>query len=194
MSPKTADPVGILTSHIFTLQSFKWNGISLIDIFLAKLHVVCPVLFGIYGDEATENGRHRLAWWRGPDGGPWVSEQTHHERMTGLGAGFAAIAMRNYSKTELINPYPNYKYWQSLSYILNTPSEKITQTHFIVLKAILEDHETRFLEIFGSGAKVVLKQALLEFPKRNPKLERSVAAMALAGLADVLKKDKKMCL
>jgi len=194
VSPKTADPVGVIASHIFTYSTFRWNDTSLIDILLAKLHVVCPVLFGIYGDDTTNEGRRRIGWWRGVEGGPWVSEQRHCERMTGLGAGFAALGTRNYSKTEMKNPFPNYKYWQSLSYILNTPQQAITQTHLVVLKAMIESNETRILEIFGSAGKVVLRQALLEFPKRNPGLQRSVAAVALGGLADVLKKDKKIYL
>jgi len=194
VSPKTADPVGIIASHIFTMPAFRWNDISLIDVLTAKLHVVCPLLFGIYGDETNNPGKARIGWWREAGGGPWVSEQRHRERMTGLGAGFAALSARNYSKTELRNPFPNYKYWQSFSYILNTPAQDITQTHFVVLKAMIEYNETRMLELFGSAAIVLLRQALVEFPKRNPALERSVGAVSLGGLADVLKKDKKIYL
>ena len=194
VSPKTADPVGIIASHIFTMPAFRWNDTSLIDILVAKLHVVCPVLFGVYGDETTNEGKRRIGWWREADGGPWVSEQRHRERMTGLGAGFAALSTRNYAKTELKNPFPNYKYWQSLSYIMNTPQNNVTETHLVVLKAMIENNESRILEIFGSSGKVVLRQALVEFPKRNPRLERSVAAVALGGLVDVLRKDKKIYL
>ena len=192
VSPKTADPVGVIASHIFTMPAFRWNDLSLIDILLAKLHVVCPVLFGIYGDGITKEGKRLLGWWQ--EGTTWVSEQRHRERMTGLGAGFAALSTRNYSKTELKNPFPNYKYWQSLSYFLNTPPEDITETHFVVLKAMIENNETRFLEIYGSAAQTVLRQALVEFPRRSPRLQNSISAVALSGLADVLKKDKKMYL
>ncbi len=194
VSPKTADPVGIITSHVFTMPAFRWNDLSLIDVLIAKLHVVCPVLFGIYGDDTTNEGKHHIGWWRGADGGPWVSEQRHRERMTGLGAGFAALSVRNYAKTELRNPYPNHNYWRSLSYILNTPENAITETHFVVLKAMIEYNEMRILELFGSGGMVVMRHALVEFPKRNPAIARSVPAMALTGLADVLKKDKKIYL
>lgn len=110
--------------------------------------------------------------------------------MTGLGAGFAALAMRNYEKAKLDNPYPNVHYWKALAAIINVPPAEITQTHFVVLKAMIENYETRFLEFYGDAALAVLRVALLEFPSRGQ--QQSVAAKALAGLADVFRLTKKL--
>lgn len=194
VSPKAADPVGIVASHIFAISEFRWNGSSLIDILIAKMHVVCPVIWGIYGDESTKEGKLRLGWWQEDKDSKtptWVSSQEHNQRMTGLGAGFAALAMRNYEKAKLDNPYPNVHYWQALAAIINVPAAEITQTHFIVLKAMIENYETRFLEFYGDAAIAALRIALLEFPRRGEH-QHSVAAKALAGLADVLRLTKKL--
>ena len=192
VAPKSADPVGTIASHIFALNEFRWKGISLIDILIAKFHVVCPVLWGRYGDEKTMQGKMRLGWWRDDKGGPWVTEQRHAERMTGLGAGFAAIALRNYEKTRLENPYPHYRFWQALAAIVNVPPQEATQTHFIVLKAMIENNETRFLDFFGDAGIVALRKALIDFPRQAA--DNSVAAKAVAVLPDVLRRDKKLFL
>lgn len=193
VSPKSADPVGIVASHIFSIGEFRWQGLSLIDILIAKMHVVCPVIWGIYGDESTTEGKLRIGWWqeeKNTNSPTWVSSQEHNQRMTGLGAGFAALAMRNYEKAKLDNPYPNVHYWKALAAIINVPPAEITQTHFVVLKAMIENYETRFLEFYGDAALAVLRVALLEFPSRGQ--QQSVAAKALAGLADVFRLTKKL--
>ena len=87
VNPKTADALGILGTAIFAMPDFQWEGrLSFIDIFLAKYHVVCPVLFGVASNEdRTQRGKLGLGWRR--EDGAFVSEQRHFERMTGLGAG-----------------------------------------------------------------------------------------------------------
>lgn len=192
VSPKTADPVGLVASNIFAMDDFRWQGISLIDILISKMHVVCPVLWGVYGDESTAEGKSRLGWSREDQDGPWISEQRHQERMTGLGAGFAAIALRKYEKAKAENPYPNIKYWQSFAAIINVPQKLITATHMVVLKAMIEGSESKFLELFGNAGLVALRVALIEYPTKA--VPPSVAAKALAGLADVLRRDKKLFL
>ncbi|KAM0799743.1 GLE1-like protein-domain-containing protein [Usnea florida] len=191
VKPLIADNLGTVASHIFALDNFRWKGFSLIDILIAKFHVVCPVLFGILGDEQTLEGKKRLGWWREEDDGAFVPEQRHFERMTGLGAGFAGISLKNYEKARAQNPYPDKHYWTSLAGIINVPPDQITQTHFVVLKAMIENFESKFLQFFGDAAMAALRLGLVELPRRSPP---SVAAKSLAGLVDVLKRDKKLVL
>ena len=191
VKPLIADNLGTVASHIFALDNFRWKGISLIDILIAKFHVVCPVLFGIHGSERTVAGKQRLGWWREEGGGAFVPEQRHFERMTGLGAGFAGISLKNYEKARAQNPYPDKNYWTSLAYIINVSPQEITQTHFVVLKAMIENFEAKFLHFFGDAAIAALKLGLIELPRRSPP---TVAAKSLAGLVDVLKRDKKLIL
>ena len=112
--------------------------------------------------------------------------------MTGLGAGFAAISLRSYDKARLANPYPIHHYWRSMAIIVNTPPQEVQQTHFIVLKAMIEYNEGRILEFFGDAGLLALRKALVEFP--NVAGGQSIAARALAVLADVMRKDKRLFL
>ena len=191
VKPLIADNLGTVASHIFALDNFRWKSASLIDVLIAKFHVVCPILFGIYGDERTLEGKKRLGWWREEDGGAFVPEQRHFERMIGLGAGFAGISLKNYEKARAQNAFPDRHYWTSFARIANVPPQEITQTHFVVLKAMIENFETKFLHFFGDAAIAALRLALIELPRRSP---ASVAAKSLAGLVDILKRDKKLTL
>lgn len=186
---EAADPIGVVAVSVFAQQDLKWRGISLIDILFAKFHRDCPILWGIYGNDRTEGGRQRLGWAR--EDGVWVNEQSHSERMTGLGAGFAALSLRDFSKTKLQNPIPNTHYWRALACIVNTPPHAATQTHFLVLKAMVENYAGRFIGFYGQAAVVALRKALVEFPAQAPK---SVAASAVAVLPEVLKRDLRLTL
>lgn len=191
VKPQIAGPIGTVASHIFAISDLRWKEISLVDILIAKFHVVCPVLFGIYGDEQSVQGKQRLGWSKEKDGGPFVPQQRHFERMTGLGAGFAGISLKSYEKARVKNPYPDHHYWQAIARIANVPSDQITQTHFVVLRGMIEWYEGKFLLLFGDAALAALRHVLVELPKRAPP---SIAAKALAGLVDVLKRDKKLVL
>lgn len=191
VKPKIADSVGTVASHIFAVPAFRWKDISLIDILIAKLHVTCPVLFGIFGPENTKAGKQRLGWWRPDEESPFISQEEHFKRMTGLAAGFAGISLRNYEKAQAKNPYPEYNYWTSLARIANTPTAQMTQTHFVVLRGMIDTYEERFLQFYGDAAIAALRNVLIDLPRRSP---QSVPAKQLAGLVDVLKREKKLIL
>lgn len=187
VAPKAADPAGVLAISIFAAAEFRWSGLSLIDMLLAKFHVVCPVLFGVYGSETTERGRARLGWRR-EEGGGWIGEQKHGERMTGLGAGFGAVSLRDFRNSKNTNPYPCDKYWQALARITNTPPEEVTETHYIVLKAMVETHADKVMGFFGPAyGAAAIRRAVVEFPRQA--LKGSVAAGALRTLQTTLHKE-----
>ncbi|KAL8755051.1 MAG: hypothetical protein Q9199_003922 [Rusavskia elegans] len=192
VSPTIADPIGTATVNVFAKDEHLVNGISLIDILIAKFHRVCPPLFGIYGSESTDQGRERLGWWRDQSGGPWVPTQMHQDRMTGLGAGYAAISLRNFENSRMTNPYPPYHYWRTLTGILNVPAGQVTDTHLVLLRALLANSEPRFLMAYGECAKQLMQFAVNEYPKRAPK--DSVAATLLSNLGNTWKKDRKLYL
>lgn len=186
-----ADPIGTIASHIFALGDFQWNGYTLIDILIAKYHVACPVLFGIYGPENTNVGKARLGWAReGGSRGPFVGLQQHSQRMAGLGAGFAGISLRNYEKAKHKNPYPATKYWTAFSDIVNVPVDQRTETHAMVLKAMIEGYEERFLLFYGNAAMCALRMAIREFPRRVEAPGMSMRALGLLG--DVVLKERKI--
>ncbi|KAK6833697.1 GLE1-like protein-domain-containing protein [Apiospora arundinis] len=184
-SPKSADPVGVVTAQLFSAKEFLWRGQSLIDILMAKFRVVCPVVFGYRGSDKTEQGRIRLGWRK--DGGTWISEQQHNDRMMGLGIGYASIALRDFSKSSNINPWPPSRYWKSMANIVNTPPAEMTDTQCIVLKSMLNQHEEKFINFYGSAAVAALRRALVEWPNSAPK--KTPGVMGLQVLAVMYKKD-----
>lgn len=188
--PETADPVGICVAATLSDPDFLWRGESFMDMLLAKFRIVCPVLFGYRGSEKTEQGRQRLGWWK--DSGRWVAEQQHMDRMTGLGAGFAAISLRNFAVSKKTNPFPPREYWAAMARIVNTPSAEISNTQCVVLKAMVENYEQKFIEFYGTAGVAALRTALLEFPARAP--QKSAAVNSLEVLAQLLRKDTGLVL
>jgi nucleoporin GLE1 len=166
-SPQSAEPIGTIAVRIFSANEFRWQGVSLIDILLAKFHAKCPLLFGLTG--ATGSG----------------------EAMTGIGAGFAALSLRDFGKSALKNPFPPTNYWQSLAGLLNTPPDRIGEVHCILLKAMIENHAARFIRFFGQAAIVALRKAIVEVPKHAPK---GAANSALSTLRVTLRRDLHLTL
>ncbi|KAL3427931.1 GLE1-like protein [Phlyctema vagabunda] len=185
VSPKAADPIGVVAVSIFSKPDLLWRGESLIDILMAKMRISCPVLFGVRGNEGTEEGRARLGWKK--DGDHWVIEQEHNTRMAGLGAGYAAISLRDYSRTRLKNPYPPRYYWQTMASIVSTPANQTSSTQYMVLKALIDGYEQRFMMFYGHAARAALQVALVDFPSRAK--ESNVALSSLKVLADKLARD-----
>ncbi|KAH0497970.1 hypothetical protein TgHK011_005251 [Trichoderma gracile] len=184
-NPKAADPIGVFTAHIFSQKDFQWRGESLIDILMAKFRVVCPVLFGLRGSDRTERGRLAIGWKK--DGPGYITEQTHNDRMTGLGAGFASISLRDFSKTSKANPYPPVNYWKALASIVNSSANETSNTQYVVLRAMIEGHEQRFLNFYGNAAIAALRLALIEFPKKAP--ANAAAAHSLLAMVELLRNE-----
>lgn len=189
-NPKAADPIGVVTAQIFSNKDFQWRGQTLIDILLAKFHKACPVLFGIRGNAKTERGRLALGWRK--DGPSWESEKSHNDRMTGLGAGFAAMSLRDFSKTSKTNPYPPTNYWKALANIVNTPENEITNTQMVVLRSMIEGYEQRFITFYGNAAVAALRVALVEFPEKA--VGKTTTAVAVQSLAKVLQSEAGLVL
>ena len=205
VSTHTAEPTGILLVQILSLEEFQFKAptsaptsapttIPMIDIFLAKYHAACPVLWGIHGPESTAGGKRRLGWRIEERGGQrgFVPDQQHYDRMNGLGAGYAAIALRNFSKTKLRNPYPPVNFWESLAGIVNVPPEQVTTTHLVVLRSMLENCTERFLMFFGNVGVAALRLALVEFPGRLPEgVRQGAACKAVELLVDKLRSERR---
>ena len=184
---RKADAIGLFASQLLATAQVQWrNQISFWPFLLAKFARRCPVLFGVYGDEATTEGRTLLGW--GKADGVFVNGQRHAERMTGMAAGWASITLRDYNKSRLENPVPSWYFWQSAALIMNVPKNEVTNTHYIVLKALIEHNEARIIKLFGNYGKMILKQAVIAYPD-NAYTGSTVSAQALRLLGDVWEKD-----
>ncbi|KAF2496101.1 GLE1-domain-containing protein [Lophium mytilinum] len=184
------DPLGLMAVSIFSDDEFKWKGVSLFDLVLAKLHAQCAVLFGIYGKENTEQGRKRLGWRR--EGGEYDDPTTYMDRVRALGAGFASMTLRQFNKK--IPPIPAIEFWRALECIINVPSEEVTATHYYVLQGMLKGFVEKLIIQFGPEALVAVKMAVIDFPKRvtekTPNADSvRTAARTVEVLADVWKRD-----
>lgn len=185
-----ADSVGIMTTWLFSKPDYCVNGQSLIDIFWAKYHVVCPALFGINGSEKSQAGRKRLGWHKEDD--QWVTDQEHYTRMRGLGAGFSAITLRDFSKSRNRNPAPNRLFWEALARLVNTTANETQPTQFILVKNMIERYVPRIIAQFGRAGVVALRQGLVEFPKAGPRRKDGTtdpSVTALETLALKLQSD-----
>ncbi|RAK93585.1 GLE1-domain-containing protein [Aspergillus costaricaensis CBS 115574] len=187
-----AEPVGIVAAQIFSADAFIYKGCHMVDILLAKYRVVCPALWGFHGSEKTEGGRRALGWWReGPDG-PYISEQAHADRMTALGAGYAALTLRNFGKTARKNPFPNTMFWYTMHKILNIPPAEIQDTHVTLLSAMLKSSAERIVGFFGHIGLALMRKAIVELPDSLPRQSMSVNQLKL--LKDLYKREKNILL
>ncbi|RAH72778.1 putative RNA export mediator Gle1 [Aspergillus aculeatinus CBS 121060] len=185
-----AEPIGIVAAQIFSLDAFVYKGHHMVDILLAKYRVFCPALWGFCGSEQTEGGRRAVGWRRdGPDG-PWLSEQAHAERMTALGAGYAALTLRNFGKTTRKNPFPNTMFWQSMHKILSIPVDQIQDTHITLLTAMLKTSAERVVGFFGHVGLALMRLAIVDLPSQLPKETMSVKQLKL--LKNLYQREKNI--
>lgn len=188
-----AEPTGVLAAQIFPLPDYCFKGQhSLIDIFLAKLHLVCPPLFGIHGLESSVPGRTRLGWWKDAD--QFIPSARHHDRMTGFAAGFAALSLRNFSKSRLRNPYPPHHFWATLADILNLAPEAVQATHLTILRGLINGQSVeRFVLFYEEAAVAVLRRTVTQFVERLPEGTRKLPQAGLVrDLAEMLRREVKL--
>ncbi|OJD17619.1 hypothetical protein AJ78_02318 [Emergomyces pasteurianus Ep9510] len=193
ITPKYAEPLGVLTAQVFSMDAFTYNGISMIDLLLAKYHAVCPILWGFYGNEATDAGKAAIGWWRERNDqqhpGRFISPQTHEERMVGLGAGFAAISLRNFAKSTRKNPVPNTYFWRACANILNVPPSEVQDTHLLVLSALLRHSAPRIVGFWGDVGLALLRRAVVEFPASLGE-RKNAARASVEILRDVFVRER----
>jgi len=190
-NPNAAEPIGTVLVSVFANPNYLFRGVSLIEILMAKFRIVCPVLFGVRGNDKTEEGRARLGWKKDANDN-WISEQEHNDRMTGLGAGYASICLRNFSKSSMRNPWPATNYWFSLASISSTPQGETSSTQFVVTKALVDNYTSKFVGLFGDMGVRALHVVLEEFPRKAP--QGNVAASSLQVLAAKLRRDTGLVL
>ena len=198
VNPELADPIGVVVVQIFSRTEFLWRGETMIDILMAKVRVTCPVLFGVRGNEATEEGRARLGWIR-DESGSFISEQIHGTRMVGMAAGYAALCLRDFSKSKLKNPWHPTHYWQTMASIVATPTSQRSTTQYVVLRSMIDGYEGTFLKFYGNAARAALTVALVTFPKEAVAKDSTVplSSSAVGGvqvLADKLARDRGIIL
>ncbi|KAJ5097043.1 hypothetical protein N7456_007764 [Penicillium angulare] len=177
-NPLHAEPVGILAAQIFSLDSCVYKGIHLSDILWAKYRVFCPALWGFTGSEKTESGRRALGWGKDANGS-FISEQAHFDRMSALGAGFAAITLRNFGKSVRQNPFPTTIFWTSLHKLLSIPPKELQDTQVLLLQSMLRNSGERILGFFGQIGVAVIRKAVVDLPRAMDRSSMPINQLAL---------------
>lgn len=196
--PAQASFVGTIISGIFSMKEFQWRGGHFMDIMQAKFCKALPVVYGIRGSESTVEGRDRIGWRRHKtaDGQPgdFYEAAEHYDRMTGLAAGFAALALRDYTNAPTrVNPFPPHNWWWGMTAIVNTPENETTATLFTVLRFMIQGYEQSLFNIFGDKGKDQLFTSLVVFPYKgynNPEIKNKSAIKAIEAFAMKLHKEK----
>ncbi|KAF8420819.1 GLE1-like protein-domain-containing protein [Tirmania nivea] len=188
VSIKTANPIGVAVVSSLARDLLLANGRSFIDIIIARLWKKCPILQGVLGPEETVGQRMALGWQK--KAGEWEGDEQHINRMVGYCAGFAAIAGRNFMSTQnLNNPYPPFNLWFILAYMANNP-ERLTNTHFFCIKAILEVSGDALRKVYGpQGSKLadIIMGQLSQFGVK----QQFAGGFGLQALAAKFENDKK---
>ncbi|KAJ4380836.1 hypothetical protein N0V86_004198 [Didymella sp. IMI 355093] len=173
--------IGLIAASLFADQKYMWKGISLIDVLLAKMHHICPILFGMRGNMNTVQGQKCLGWM--PIDKQPPTGEIYMQRIRGLSAGFAAMSLRAFKTVPAL---PMSEYWRVVVHVCNTPSEDLYPGHFAILGGLLRDFYKKFLGFYGVQARGVLRRAIVDLPARAP--ERCKEA---AGIISVFQEQWK---
>lgn len=185
-----AEPIGTLVTKLFGTPALQYarqgdnllpsqKSQSLVPIFLAKYHKVCPGLFGITASQDTVQGRRKLGWRMIPahddetEKSKFYDKETQYDRVAGLTIGYSAFALRNASTVKIDNPYPPKYFWKSLAQLINLPPAQVQPLHLCILRNMFEhDAIKRFLLFYGDVGVALIREAYIEFPKRLPAILR----------------------
>ncbi|QQK46849.1 GLE1-like [Penicillium digitatum] len=187
-----AEPIGIIAAQIFSFDMFTYKGVHMSDIMWAKYRVVCPALWGFTGNDKTEGGRRVLGWWRSADTGSWITEQVHMDRMTALGAGYAAMTLRNFAKSPRRNPFPNTMFWASIHKILAISPSELQETQIALLAALLRSSGDRIIGFFGQYGLAMMHYVIVDLPRKLGR--ETMAVTQLSTLKELYLKEKNFAL
>jgi nucleoporin GLE1 len=206
INPASADPIGIMAVATFANVKYQINGIPLIDILWAKYHRACPPLFGINAPESTDDGRKKLGWAQEDDERTgkrvWVSGEAHYSRMRGLAAGFAALTLRDFSKSTKKSPVPNRLYWEAVARIVNMKAipQQQTASQYAVLKGLTDvTFIPRAIDFWGKIVMAILHAAFVELPRSATTQNRSNVNFngclkQLESMPEILQRDLSISL
>ena len=176
--------LSLIAASLYLDVNFMCNGtISMIDTLLAKLHRICPILFGIRGDLRANRAGLGLDKIH-----PNESDMNRYSQlMTGIGAGYAAITHKKFGKKAPAIPISEY--WRTVVLICNTPAEALYPGHFLVLQGLLRDNVRKFIMTYGVAAMAVLRRATIDLPNRIPHAQPNTpeARPGLAAAASLVK-------
>ena len=206
VNPRAAEPIGTLVAQIFALHDLQYplaqqsstsdtpKTTSLIPILLCKLLTSAPHLLSLsqptpYASSAQKlRMGHRLESETNTAGSAksLIPPSRQLDRLSGLGAGYTSISLRNFSRSKMINPYPPRLFWTALTGLLTTPAPNIEVGHVALVKAMLETGYERIMLFWGNAGVALLREAGIHWPARliaDPKIRvKEGIAAAVKGM------------
>jgi nucleoporin GLE1 len=168
-STRSADPIGVILSSTFADPEFCVEGKSFIDIFVARLLKANPILRGELGPvEDNVPDRRRLGWRQLPSGN-WETEEDYGSRIQALTSGYVAIAGRDFTRSQLKNPYPMFNLWHKLATLCNTPVDQLTTGHYYCARTLLERGAPKMVKVYGVQAAKLARIACREWAEEGIK-------------------------
>ncbi|KAF2447990.1 hypothetical protein P171DRAFT_429576 [Karstenula rhodostoma CBS 690.94] len=155
--------LSLIAASLYLDTKYMSKGtVTMTDTLLAKLHRVCPMLFGIRGNTKTDRAGLGLDKVQPNE----ADHNAYLQRMFGVGAGYAALTHRKFAQKPPAIPISEY--WRAVVLICNTPAEALYPAHFMTLQGLLRDNVRKFLATYGVAAKAVLRRATFDLPNRVP--------------------------
>ncbi|RPA72201.1 GLE1-domain-containing protein [Ascobolus immersus RN42] len=187
VNPKVAGPIGICLTSTLSRPAMMANGVSFLDILVARIWKRNMIVRGEIGPDATDADLKRLGYLKTEEG-KWEGKEEFSTRLGGLSAGYAAIASRNFTKASMSNPHPMHNLWFLYAHYLNTPAAKLTNSHYFAIKTMLETSMKTFVTLYAQQGVKMIDAIVGPFADEGVKLGRNGAA-SLKALGDVLKKE-----
>ncbi|KAL1599600.1 hypothetical protein SLS60_007403 [Paraconiothyrium brasiliense] len=178
--------LSLIAASLYLDPKYMLRGnVPMTDTLIAKLHRICPMMFGIRGNTTTNRAGLGLDKIHPNE----ADMNRYSQLMTGVGAGYAALTHRKFAgKPPAI---PISEYWRAVAMICNTPAEALYPGHFLCLQGLLRDNARKFLVTYGVAAKAALRRATFDLPNRVPEpraggKEEKSGLHAAANLVKVL--------
>lgn len=182
-----ANPIGICLVSTLARANNLANGHSFLDIILARLWKHNPIIRGELGPDNSENDLKRLGYRKSAEGN-WETHEDYSNRMSGLCAGYAAIASRNFTKTKMINPHPLSNIWFLFAYYCNANPDSLTNTHYFCIKTMLEISIRTMCQIYAQQGIKLVSLLIGPFAEEGIKRGRS-GAISLKAMGEIWKTD-----
>ena len=133
--------------------------------------------------------------WRLEEGA-LIPESRQLDRLTGLGAGYAAIALRNFSRTaRSTSPLPPRHFWASMAGLVDTSVANVSVQHLVLMKSMLENGWDRVIMFWGSNGVAALREACVYWPARLPQeLKASSHAKSLGLMVETWERENHFTL
>ncbi|CUS24382.1 LAQU0S16e00430g1_1 [Lachancea quebecensis] len=153
VKPESALPLGKLALNLLARYP------ELLDFLMARFVKKCPLVIGFTCNIDSEEGRYKMGWKRAQNDS-WEEETSYDERMGGIATLFSVITRLPLPPdiiSSQVHPLPIAHSWQMLARFANTPTDLLTNTHFVVLGSWWDAAAAQFVQAYRTQAHKLLR-------------------------------------